>query len=168
MIAAATKATRAKDEIQPEVKLYIGQLIIITQRYLLGNWNITKGFPSFIFLIILEDIACSLCYNPVMDKKLLVKTFRNTLGAAIYIFLVSQVMQNGSNWFGKEDRALTPFVVLSLFSLSAAVVGSLVFGQTVLLFLDGKKKESVTAAFYSIGFMAVYTLLGMLFLFVTK
>jgi hypothetical protein len=103
-----------------------------------------------------------------MNKELLTKTFRNTTLAAAYILLVSLVMQNGNALFGKEDRALTPFVVLSLFALSAAVVGGLVFGQTILLFLDGKKKESVTSAFYSVGFLALYTLLGMLVLFLTK
>jgi hypothetical protein len=102
-----------------------------------------------------------------MDKELLFKTFRNTTGAAAYIFLVSQVMANGERLFGK-DNSLTPFAVLMLFSLSAAVVGSLVFGLTVMLFLDNKKKESVKAAIYSIGWLGIYTLLGLLTLIVIK
>jgi hypothetical protein len=103
-----------------------------------------------------------------MNKELLFKTFRNVTGAAFYIFLVSQIMQNGDKLFGKEDKFLTPFVVLLLFSLSAAVVGGLVIGQTVILFWDNKKKESVQAAIYSIGWLGMYTILGMLALALLK
>jgi hypothetical protein len=102
-----------------------------------------------------------------MDKRLIFVTFRNTLGAALYIMLVSLLMGNGIKLFG-PDSLLTPFVILLLFTLSAAVVGSLVFGQSVMLFLDNKKKESVMAAVYSIGWFAVYTIAGMLVLFLTK
>ena len=104
-----------------------------------------------------------------MNKELLIKTFRNTLLAAIYIFLVSQIMRNGSTWFGKEDNhILMPFVVLLLFSLSAAVVGGLIFGQSVMLFFENKKADCVKAAVYSVGWLAVYTALALLVLFIVK
>jgi hypothetical protein len=103
-----------------------------------------------------------------MDKELALKTFRNTLGAAVYIFLVSQIMVNGNALFGKEDNFLMPFVFLLLFSLSAAVVGGLVVGLSVMLFLEGKKKESVRAAVYSIGWLALFTVLGILTLLLLK
>lgn len=100
-----------------------------------------------------------------MDKKILQKTFRNTIIAAIYIFLVSQIMQNGDKLFGKmENSIFAPFVFLLLFSLSAAIVGGLVFGQSVILFFDNKKSESIKAAIYSICWMAIYTALGLIFL----
>lgn len=99
-----------------------------------------------------------------MNKDLLLKTFRNTTGAAVYIFLVSQIMQNGNKIFGEADTMFTPFVVLLLFSLSAAVVASLVFGQTVMLFFEAKKKESVQATIYSICWLGMYTILGILLL----
>ncbi|HOX41740.1 MAG TPA: hypothetical protein PK263_06145 [bacterium] len=99
-----------------------------------------------------------------MNKELLIKTFRNTSGAAIYIFAVSQVMQNGEKLFGKEDNMLAPFAVLLLFSLSAAVVGGLVFGQSILLFLSNKKIDGIKAAIYSIGWLGIYTMIGFLIL----
>jgi len=95
-----------------------------------------------------------------MNKQLLTTTFRNTALAAVYIFLVSQIMQHGSQWFGQKDTFLTPFVVLLLLSLSAAVVGGLVLGQAVILVLEKKSAEGVKAAIYSIGWLAVYTLLA--------
>ncbi len=103
-----------------------------------------------------------------MNKELMFKTFRNTAGAAIYIFLVSQIMQNGDKLFGKGDNMFTPFVVMLLFSLSAAVVGGLVLGLSLMLFLDNKKSESVKAAIYSVGWMALYTILGFALLALIK
>ena len=103
-----------------------------------------------------------------MNKKILLNTFRNTLVAVIYIFLVSQIMQNGGKLFGEADNMFTPFVVLLLFTLSAAVVGGLVFGQSLMLFLDNKKKDGVTAAIYSIGWFAIYTVAGFMLLLIVK
>ncbi|MDO8507196.1 MAG: hypothetical protein Q7S53_01350 [bacterium] len=107
--------------------------------------------------------------NMKMDKPLALKTLRNTVAAAIYIFGVSQLMANGERLFGSEDNhTFAPFAILLLFSLSAAVVGGLIFGQSVYLFLDNKKKESVTAIFYSIGWLALITVLGFTLLFLMK
>ena len=95
-----------------------------------------------------------------MNKKILKTSLRNIILVSIYIFAVSQVMQNGSRLFGEADTAFTPFAVLLLFTLSAAVVGGLVFGQSVYLFLDGKKKESITAGIYSVVSLGVITVLA--------
>lgn len=109
-----------------------------------------------------------LCYNNPMNKQLLGKTFLSTAGAAVYIFLVSQVMQNGTRLFGEADKMLTPFVVLLLFSFSAAVVGGLIFGRSIFLFLDNKKTESIKAAIYSVGWLGVFTLTSLLVLIIIK
>lgn len=103
-----------------------------------------------------------------MDKKLIVKTFVNATGSAIYIFIVSQIMQNGDKLFGKEDNMLAPFAALLLFSLSAAVVGGLILGNSLVLFLEGKRNESVKAAVYSISWLGLYTILGLLTLVILK
>lgn len=100
-----------------------------------------------------------------MDKKLLLKTFRNVSGAAVYIFLVSQVMSHGEKWFGREDNAFTPVAVLLLFSLSAATVGGLVFGESVLMIFQKKYTEAVKAAIYSVSWLAGYTFIALLSLY---
>jgi hypothetical protein len=79
--------------------------------------------------------------------------------------MVSQIMQKGERLFGKEDNMITPFAILLLFSLSAFVVGGLVFGQSIMLFLEHKKIEGIRAAVFSIGWLGVYTMLGLLILF---
>jgi hypothetical protein len=103
-----------------------------------------------------------------MDNKLLLKTFRNTILAAIYIFVVSQIMVHGESWFGNVNEALGAFVVLMLFSLSAAVVGSLVFGESVMLFFENKRAESIKAAIYSVGWLGFYTVIGLIILAISS
>lgn len=103
-----------------------------------------------------------------MNKALLMKSFRNTTAAAVYIFGVSQIMNNGDKIFGEVDNMFASFVFLLLFSLSAAVVGGLVLGESVMLFLDNKKRESITATMYSVAFLALYTLLGIIALIALK
>ncbi len=103
-----------------------------------------------------------------MDNKLLNVSIRNSLLAVIYIFAVSQLIFKGDIFFGALGNTfLGPFALLLLFSASAAMVGGLVFGQAIMLFLDGKKKESIQSALYSVGCLMTVTLLifALLYLF---
>jgi hypothetical protein len=101
-----------------------------------------------------------------MKKGIFFTSFRNTTAAGIYIFLVSQLMQNGERLFGKDDNMLAPFAILLLFSLSAAVVGGLLFGQSIILFLGNKKKEGIKAAIYSIGWLGAYSIISLFLLII--
>lgn len=103
-----------------------------------------------------------------MNKTVEQRTFRNTTFAVAYIFLISQIMIHGEKWFGNDNGILATFVILMLFSLSAAVVGGLIFGESIFLFFDNKKKESVRAAIYSIGWLAMYTTFGLFILALCK
>jgi hypothetical protein len=77
-------------------------------------------------------------------------------------------MLNGGKWFAGANNVIGSFVLLLLFCLSAAVVGGLIFGESIILFLDNKKKESIRAAIYSICWLGVYTVLGLLVLAISK
>ena len=91
----------------------------------------------------------------------------NTLAAAVYIFAVSQLIYHGDRWFGQLGNTnLGPFALLLLFSVSAAIVGGLVFGPSIYLFLAGDKKESVRAALLSTAWLFLITLLVFLYLFI--
>ena len=100
-----------------------------------------------------------LAYNRNMKKHpIALTTFRNTIGAIAYIFLVSQIINNGELLFGNSENSfLGPFAILLLFVLSAAVVGGLLFGQAIYLFFEGKRKDSIKSAIYSIGWLFVIT-----------
>ncbi len=93
-----------------------------------------------------------------MDKLLILTSLRNVGAAGVYIFGISQFLYYGERLFdNKSYENLMPFLMLLLLSLSAAVVGSLVFGPTVLLFLENKKTESIKSAMYSVLWLFVLT-----------
>ncbi len=77
-------------------------------------------------------------------------------------------MSYGEELFGKEDTYLTPIVFLSLFVLSAAIVGSLMFGKPVMLYLDGKKRDAVQLAGATIGFLALEVLILLIALGISR
>lgn len=82
------------------------------------------------------------------------QAFLHSLGVVAYIIVVSCLMFNVERIFGgQEDTVLAPAAFLLLFTLSAAIVGLLVFGRPVMLYLDGKKKEALNFAGTTIGFL---------------
>jgi hypothetical protein len=89
----------------------------------------------------------------------------NAFGAFAYIAAVVTLMSNLEKLAGPDDHGiLAPLVFLSLFVLSAAVMGMLVFAAPVMLYIDGKKKEAVRLLAWTIGSFAAITvcLLGIL------
>lgn len=104
-----------------------------------------------------------------MNKKLLLSALRNTTLAVIYIFGVVLFMQNGEKLFGKNSNEIAgAMLMLMLFCLSAAVVGGLVFGKSIMLFFEKKMPEGLKSAIYSVGWLGIYTLIGLICLFMTK
>lgn len=67
----------------------------------------------------------------------------NALAASGYIFLIASVMFYGTHDQKGPDNVMAPIVVLSVLTLSAAVMGYLFAAQPLLLYIDGKKKEAV-------------------------
>ncbi len=53
------------------------------------------------------------------------------------------------------DSLLAPVLALSLFTLSAAVMGYLFVYQPLLLILDGKRQEGARLFLHTIGFFAL-------------
>lgn len=88
-------------------------------------------------------------------------SFLNTLGTVAYICVVTTIMQNGNKIFGEKDNFVTPIVFLSLFTLSAIVVGGLVLGKPLMLYFDDKKKEAVAMFLQTAGWLAIFTIVAM-------
>jgi hypothetical protein len=70
--------------------------------------------------------------------------YLNALAAGAYIVLVALVMQYGLMPAEPSHVLVIPIIMLSLFTLSAAVMGFLFLSQPIQLYLDGKKKEALT------------------------
>lgn len=80
----------------------------------------------------------------------------NAILAGVYIVGIVTLM-NYLSHIRRDDSVVTPMVVLSLLTLSAAVMGYLFLSNPIMLYLDGKKKEAVTFFLKTLGSFAVIT-----------
>jgi len=101
------------------------------------------------------------------NSKLIISSMLHSLSVLVYILAVAFFFNHANQWFGKEDKFLTPVAALMLFVLSAAVTGSLVMAKPVLLYLDGQKSDAVKFFLLTLGWLLILTLsafLGLLLL----
>lgn len=77
-------------------------------------------------------------------------------------------MQNGETLFGKMNDALGPIAFLLLFTVSAGIVGLLVFGKPAIWFLNGRKSEAVRLALLTVGFLFLETVVLLVVLTLTR
>lgn len=71
------------------------------------------------------------------------KPIINALLAALYIIVIVFGMSTFVDQPDKEASLIAPITMLSLLTLSVAVMGHLFFSQPLMLYLDGQKKEAV-------------------------
>jgi hypothetical protein len=87
--------------------------------------------------------------------------FYNALGAIAYIivivFSINLIDELETN-VGIQQY-LMPIVMLSLFTLSAAIMAYLFCYQPVLLLIDGKKEKAVSLFLKTVGIFASFILL---------
>ena len=67
----------------------------------------------------------------------------NAFVATLYIVIISLIMFYGSKVMSHQDSFLAPILGLSLFTLSAAVMGYVFCYQPIQLYFDGEKKKAV-------------------------
>ena len=89
----------------------------------------------------------------------------NALLASAYIALVASILYSGRAILPPEDGILVPITILSLFVLSAAIMGFLFLFQSAQLFLDGERKTAVQLFLQTVGYFAGITLLFLVILF---
>lgn len=89
----------------------------------------------------------------------------NGISALVYIVTVAFVMYFGTKNLPKEDTILAPIAMISLFTLSAAVMGYIFGLQPIQLYLDGKKKEAVKLFLKTLMVFGFLTALMLLLLF---
>ena len=93
-----------------------------------------------------------------------VQAFLHSVGVLIYTTFIAYLMMSADQLHGNMSSLLGPIAFLMLFTLSAAVVGMLIFGRPVMLYLDGKKKEAMNFAGTTVGFLFIEALVIFIFL----
>jgi len=95
------------------------------------------------------------------------KPFTYALAAALYIVLIVSVISTGVSFLPqKEDTIIIPMAMLSLFVLSAAVMGFLFLSEPWLLFMENKKQEAVSFFGKQVGFFAGFAVIFFILLFI--
>lgn len=104
----------------------------------------------------------------MFNLKILKQSFYFSTLAVLYISFVTVVMRNASHLFGSDNienkSFIGPVVFLLLIVISVAMMGMLIFGKPVMLYIDGKKREAVAMIVSTIGCLVIY--LTLLFLIV--
>ena len=94
-----------------------------------------------------------------MKNNLIIRALTHSLGVLIYVSLIAAFLFNGQNIFGKDDKFLMPVAMLLLLVISATITGTLVLGKPILMYLDNQKPAAIKLFFYTIGWLAVITIL---------
>jgi len=90
----------------------------------------------------------------------------NALSASAYIILVVSVMTFVTQPLrNKPDTFGAPIIMLSVLTLSVAVMAFLFFYQPLLLFIEGKKKEAVNLFIKTVGVFGAITAVALTLLY---
>lgn len=89
----------------------------------------------------------------------------NAFAASLYITVIGLVMDFGTRNAPKGYSVIAPIAVISLFTLSAAVMGYLFCYTPVMLYFDGKKKQAVKLFLQTVAVFAGLTAVALGFLF---
>lgn len=93
--------------------------------------------------------------------------FINALSASTYIFLVVTIMTFVTQPLrNKPDTFFAPIIMLSVLTLSVAVMAFLFFYQPLQLFIEGKKKAAVNLFVKTVGIFAAITVVTLILLYI--
>ena len=89
----------------------------------------------------------------------------NGLTASAYILIIVSVMNWGTKMVPHPNTFMAPLAVVSLFTLSAAVMSYLFCFAPIQLYFDGKKKQAVALFLQTVVVFACITALILVLLF---
>ena len=93
------------------------------------------------------------------NSKLITYSFIHAAGVVIYTAAIAWFLFNAESLFGQISNFAGPLAMLLLLVISATITGLLVLGKPVLLYLDNAKKEALIMLFYTIGWLALMTVI---------
>jgi len=90
----------------------------------------------------------------------------NAFVAIIYIVLVVFIINfTGKMNNGAGDPPFIPLAVISLFTLSAAVMGYIFLSEPLQLIIEGEKKKGINLFLQTVGAFAIFTIIAFVSVF---
>lgn len=87
------------------------------------------------------------------------KPFINALSAVLYIVFIVLAINSTNTFFpNTKETIVIPMTMLSLFVLSAAVMGYLFVAEPIYLLIEDKREEAITFFAKTVGFFACFLL----------
>jgi hypothetical protein len=95
------------------------------------------------------------------------KPFLHAFGAALYIVIVVTILQTASYVFkDMSGTMLVPMAMLSMFVLSAAIMGYIFLSEPLYLLMENRKQEAIVFFSKTVGFFACFVVLFAILLFI--
>lgn len=91
------------------------------------------------------------------SQKLLLHSLGHAVLTALYVSGVAWFLFNAEKFFQPKDTVFAPITALMLFVVSATIVGTLVLGRPILLYMEGRKSESLKMLGLTVGWLLVLT-----------
>lgn len=89
----------------------------------------------------------------------------NALAASLYIVIIGVMMTVGTRYAPKGPTFIAPIAVISLFTLSAAIMGYVFCFEPGQLYFSGKKKEAVSLFLQTVLAFGCLTVIALVLLF---
>ena len=102
------------------------------------------------------------------NKKIWSVAIIDALLTGAYVAAVATFMTYANNLFGQADNVLGGVTILILLVLSAVIVGALVLGRPLMLYLDGKKSEGIKTLLYTILSLFIIFVIFLIVLLIIK
>lgn len=91
--------------------------------------------------------------------------FVNAIAAEVYIVLVALIMFYGTRIVEHTESVIVPIAMISLFTLSAAIMGYIFLYEPAQLYFGGKKKEGLMLFLQTTALFAILTIIIFALLF---
>lgn len=91
----------------------------------------------------------------MLNSKLLKMSFLQAIASSIYIVAVSFLLTNGEKLFGKNNNILGGVAILLLLVISATIMGTIILGRPILMYLEGQKKEALKLFFFTLLWLVI-------------
>lgn len=96
------------------------------------------------------------------EVKLVWLSLAQAVGTLIYIFIVAIFLYYSDSIVNQTPTFLAPVAYLLLLVVSATIVGSIVLGKSLTMYLDGEKKSAVKLLFYTVAWLLIVTMIVLL------